>query len=122
MKDRCANPDNRVFKHYGGRGIKVCEAWVNDLNAFRAWAIGAGYCYGLQIDRIDVNGNYEPANCRFVTSAVNNRNRRNNKLTAESVGQIRQMISEGFTNQQIAVQFSVHRKMIHNIKNNTAWA
>ncbi len=61
-----------------GGGIKICEGWKKDVTVFYNWAINNGWAEGLQIDRINNNGNYEPANCRFVTPAINGLNRRNN--------------------------------------------
>ena len=85
MRNRCNNPRNNSYKNYGGRGIRVCEEW-HDYAAFRAWALANGYdenaAYGkCTIDRIDVNGNYEPSNCRWVSMAEQNRNKR--KTTGE---------------------------------------
>lgn len=78
IKQRCYNQNNKQYKNYGGRGIKVCDEWVNNFELFYDWALNNGYEDGLQIDRIDVNGNYEPSNCRWVDRYVNNNNRRNN--------------------------------------------
>jgi len=80
MIDRCTNPKNIGYNTYGGRGVRVCDEWANDYTAFRDWAISHGWDRSLQIDRIDTNGNYEPENCRFVTSKVNNRNKREHRL------------------------------------------
>ena len=76
MIHRCEDEKREKYKDYGGRGISVCEEW-HDANAFMDWAFANGYEDGLQIDRIDVNGNYEPNNCRWVTPKENSRNRRN---------------------------------------------
>lgn len=76
MIKRCYNEKTRFFCHYGGRGITVCKEWRDDRLVFRKWALENGWQPKLQIDRIDVNGNYEPANCRFVTAKVNLANRR----------------------------------------------
>ena len=76
MIHRCEDEKREKYKDYGGRGISVCEEW-HDTNAFMDWAFANGYEEGLQIDRIDVNGNYEPSNCRWVTPKENSRNRRN---------------------------------------------
>lgn len=78
MIDRCTKPSCKAFKTYGGRGIKVCDEWLNDKESFYEWAISNGYADGLQIDRINTNGDYEPSNCRWITSKQNNNNRRDN--------------------------------------------
>lgn len=77
IKKRCYNKNCSNFYGYGGRGIKMCDTWQNDFNSFYNWAIENGWRKGLHIDRIDVDGNYEIDNCRFVTQKENNRNRRN---------------------------------------------
>ena len=77
MRNRCHNPNREKYKNYGGRGIQVCEEWDNSAETFCKWALSHGYKEGLQIDRIDNNGNYCPENCRFVSPKENSRNRRN---------------------------------------------
>ena len=79
MIGRCENPYRPKYKDYGGRGIKVCPEWKTAQNFVR-WALGNGYQPGLQIDRIDNDGDYCPENCRFVTPKENSRNRRNTKF------------------------------------------
>lgn len=80
MLDRCLNPTSISYKSYGARGIRVCEEWLKDKNAFYNWALENGWTQGLTIDRIDTDGNYEPSNCRWVTRSENiakkNRERR----------------------------------------------
>ena len=69
MKSRCTNPKNVAYKNYGGRGIKICEEWKNDFQAFYDYIGPREKGYG--IDRIDNDGNYEPGNVRWVTRSEN---------------------------------------------------
>ena len=89
IKDRCTNSNNKDWNHYGGRGIKICDDWLkydykNKINIgfinFYNWSIENGYLpnSGLSIDRIDVNGNYEPSNCRWVNHKLQCNNRTSN--------------------------------------------
>lgn len=75
IKDRCLNVNNTNYKNYGGRGILVCDLWKNSFENFYR---DMGGSKGLTIDRIDVNGNYEKNNCRWVDEKIQARNRRNN--------------------------------------------
>lgn len=76
MNRRCYEWTNKNYKYYGERGIKVCDEWVNDAGSFCNWALSNGWEEGLQLDRKDNDGDYTPDNCRFVTCAENNRNKR----------------------------------------------
>ncbi len=81
MKARCTNPQNKRYIHYGGRGIKVCSEWMNSFEAFYEWAMENGYKPDAKrgectIDRINNDGDYCPANCRWATTAEQNQNKR----------------------------------------------
>lgn len=73
---RCYDNTRNNYIDYGGRGIKVCDEWLNDFMCFYSWAISNGYSDKLTIDRINNDGNYEPDNCRWVTMKVQSNNRR----------------------------------------------
>ena len=79
MKERCANPNNKRFQRYGGRGISVCQEWL-DFATFRAWSLASGYADGRTIDRVNNDGNYEPGNCRWTTRKEQNRNYSRNRM------------------------------------------
>lgn len=82
IKQRCYNKNNKNYKNYGGRGIKVCTEWqgVNGFLNFKSWSMNNGYKEGLSIDRINNDGNYEPANCRWVTDIEQANNKRQNVI------------------------------------------
>jgi len=119
LRARCNNPNNKDYMRYGGRGIEVCKDW-DFFHKFYDWAKDK-HEKGLEIDRIDVNGNYCPKNCRFVTRTVNLRNRRNTKLSEEDVAIIKRLINDGHTQRSLAERFKVHYNHINNIKTGRFW-
>lgn len=80
MKDRCFRENDSAYKWYGGRGITICQEWIDDFMNFYNWSMENGYKENLTIDRINVNGNYEPDNCRWVTMKTQQNNRRDTKF------------------------------------------
>lgn len=75
MKHRCSNENHKFYKHYGGKGIKVCKEWSDSYVSFRDWAHTNGYEEGLTIERLDVNENYEPSNCTWIPLKKQSNNR-----------------------------------------------
>jgi len=86
IKRRCYNSNTKAYKNYGGRGIIVCDEWLikegMGFMNFYNWAMENGYTDKLTIDRNNVNGNYEPNNCSWITMKEQENNRRNNKVIA----------------------------------------
>lgn len=78
MMARCYNETNERFSNYGGRGISVCDEWRKNPTSFIEWSLQNGFCDDLTLDRINVDGNYEPTNCRWVDWKT----QRNNKTTS----------------------------------------
>jgi hypothetical protein len=75
IKARCYKPSSNRYYAYGARGVVVCDEWRSSFTKFLEWSCANGYEEGLQIDRIDTDGNYEPSNCRWVTPAQNAKNK-----------------------------------------------
>lgn len=95
IKQRCSNPKHPSYKRYGGRGITICDEWLN-INKFAEWAISSGWKEGLSIDRIDNNGDYCPENCRWVSIAENSRKKSTTKIDMITAQEIRSRINENW--------------------------
>lgn len=113
IKARCLNPNNAKYKNYGGRGIAVCEEWKQSYESFRDWSLNNGYTENLSIDRIDVNGNYEPSNCRWVDNFIQANNRTDNFII-EYNGEIH-------TVHEWAIITGISSKNIRNRIKNFGW-
>lgn len=139
MKARCRNPRNPSYVNYGARGIRVCDEWDEDFAAFFGWANNCGWTRGLHLDRIDTNGHYSPQNCRFVTQAENNRNRRNTAaytgrapyqptysrprtaLTERDIPAIRSAAESGESHRSLAERYQVSKSLIGRIVRREQW-
>src|SRR3990172_12129500 len=95
MKQRILNPKDKGYKNYGGRGITICPEWTNDYIVFRDWTLSNGYAEGLQINRINNDGNYEPSNCNWITNKENQRNRRDTIINLQIANEIRELEKTG---------------------------
>ena len=104
MKYRCYNPKSTSYKHYGLKGIKVCDEWLNDFQKFYDWAMANGYQDNLTIDRINSEGNYEPSNCRWVTKSFNSA-RVNNKTKCSNNIDVSMQYKKIFTPRKKLIDF-----------------
>jgi len=125
IKTRCYNPNCKSFKDYGGRGITICPEWTDKLNGFtnfRDWALNNGYKEGLQINRINNNGNYETSNCNWVTRLENMRNQRKTILTMEIANEIRTLWNTGkYLQKELAEKYNINPSIISMVINNKIW-
>lgn len=122
MRERCSNSAISMYYLYGGRGITVCDEWTKDFKPFYDWAMANGWQKGLQLDRINNDGNYEPSNCRLVTPKINARNRRTTKLNHDSVLKIRTYSNSGLTHKKIGELFGVSQTTVTHVFNKKYWA
>ena len=120
IKRRVLGPKNKAYKYYGGRGITICNEWLEFI-PFRDWALNNGYADNLIIDRKDPDGNYEPTNCRWLTVLESNRNK-TNTITMEIANEIRALYNTGkYTQRELAKKFNVSFQTISFIINNKQW-
>lgn len=110
MRGRCFSPTSTEYKQYGGRGISVCVEWKSYEN-FKNWAYANGYSPELTIDRIDVNGNYCPENCRWATCLMQQNNRTNNHYLKTPDGELLSMAecSRKYNIPYYALRSRIHR-------------
>ena len=118
MRQRCGNPADANFFRYGGANIVVCPEWES-FEAFRDWAVAAGYADNLTIDRINNYLGYNPGNCKWSTPAEQSRNRKNG-LTWNSVKEIRELYKT-LTYSDVAKMYGVHKHTIFLVCKNKLW-
>ena len=111
MKDRCYNKNCRSYRHYGGRGIVVCDEWKDDFMCFYEWAMANGYDEAAPrgqytIERKENDGPYSPENCRWATIQEQERNKRNNVLVL--VGDGVKVLKEAC--EDLGLNYSTERK------------
>lgn len=117
MRRRCEMPHDQAYCNYGGRGIAVK---FDSFESFYSFATTHGYVRGLDIDRIDNNGNYEPSNCRFVTRAVNMQNSRKSLLTRDAVVRIKGM-AKTMSPFEIARTLNIEYGLVQRVTSGITW-
>ena len=113
MKVRCLNQNSHAYEYYGGKGITVCEEWVNDFERFRKWAVGHGYSDELTIERIDLGKGYSPDNCKWITQAEQTQNRRRCIFVT--------IDGRTMNLQQWCNELGVNYKLVHNRIHKLGW-
>lgn len=121
MRVRCNCKSHAQYNRYGGRGIFVCEEWAS-FNNFLKWALENGYSKNLQLDRINNDDGYYPENCRWVTAKVNTRNTAIAKLNENQVVEIKNMLTAGVKQKDIASMFGVAQPTISAISTGYTWS
>lgn len=129
MHKRCYRSNHKSYKDYGGRGITISKEWHKYEN-FKKWAEENGYVEGLSIERVDVNGNYCPENCKWIPMSEQYLNKRPTtgkhkgfglKLKLEEVIEIKKLLSQKVPCKEIAKMFNVSWGLIYHIKNGIIW-
>lgn len=118
MKGRCFNSKGKNWHRYGGRGITVCKEWLSFRN-FIEWAIANGYKDNLTLDRIDLNGNYKPDNCQWISLPKNSQKNCRNKLNYQKAVEIRKRRNENVYD--LAEEYGVSFKTIQAVWYNYIW-
>lgn len=119
MRDRCRRPGNASYRHYGARGIRVCDRWGASFLSFLS-DMGERPP-GTTLDRIDPDGDYGPGNCRWSTAVEQGRNRRGVKLSPAAADIIRGRVSGGETQQSVADDFGVSQSAVSRVLNRKRW-
>lgn len=118
MKQRCYSVKSPRFKNYGKRGIKICNEWLDNFELFYSWAISnKTYVHGLQIDRIDNDGDYHPSNCQFLSNRSNCRKQKQHKLSMETAELLRCDFANGVSIGLIVDRYNVsisHARSLNN--------
>lgn len=111
IKTRCYDKNSDSYQHYGGRGISMHETWKKDYLMFEKWALLNGYTATMTIDRIDVNGDYHPDNCRWIPFSQQSNNKRGT-LWVEYNGQMTSL-KDAYNSNKPSITYNTARKRYH---------
>lgn len=120
MLRRCYCEEDKYFQNYGGRGIKVCKRWLDDIGNFYE-DMNASYKPGLTLDRIDNNKGYSKSNCRWATRKQQSRNRTITVLSQKKANQIRFLREKGMQLKEIAALVGVSRHNVEDVVYRDIW-
>jgi hypothetical protein len=120
MRQRCDVESSQSYKDYGGRGITYCSSWMEFI-PFRDWALAAGYRVGLMLDREDNNGNYEPGNCRWATTAQSGVNRRTTKRKLADVAVMKDLLRLGVRVGLVAALYREDIRRVCDLRDGRMW-
>lgn len=120
IKNRCLNANDLVYKHYGGRGIKVCDRWLESFENFLE-DMEQAPSPEHTIERIDVNGDYCPENCKWLERKYQQRNTRQTKLNEDLVRYIRDQYSKGVRQVDLARELGISKYAIYLVVHNKNW-
>jgi hypothetical protein len=119
MMKRCYNPNDKRFNHYGGRGITVCDRWLEAKNFLED--MGERPSPKHSLGRIDNDKGYSPENCRWETPTQQSRNRAYVKLTMAAAREIRMLYGRGYTQRELAREFKVSQRQVFSVLHNEVW-
>lgn len=121
MKARCTIPSASSYEYYGGRGIRLCDEWLNSPETFIKWAYSNGYAQGLEIDRIDNDGDYTPDNCRFIPHMINSQLSRVSRIKISQASKIKNHLTSGMTIRQVAEKTGTSYMSVWHIREGNSW-
>jgi len=123
MRARCKYPSATNYSYYGARGISVCPEWDESFEVFAEWAEANGYRKGLEIDRIDNDGNYEPSNCQFIRHRTNSQKRSNSRTNlAQAHAVRRRLLSWRGSLRQLAREMDLPYMVVYHIAKSGTWS
>lgn len=121
IEARCRYPSASNWAYYGGRGIRVCREWLDHPERFVRWALRNGWRPGLEIDRINNDGNYSPDNCQILNHAKNSRKRRNARCNEQQAHIVKASLKRGASVRQAARDAGVPYMSAWHIANGNTW-